>query len=216
LLKAMETRGYEIEVGEEKTQCLIDGAHVSFYLWETVKRSEHESTKEQRERPWTFEKWVFTPTGELVFTLDEYCLERKNWKDRKQSPLEDRLNDIVVGMITAAEIIRVKNLQHEQERQRRLEAERQREEIARQRRLEEERHQELETMAALWVRSRNLRLFLEECESSLANAGQLSSDCAEADWLSWACKYANSVDPLKSGRLYNVIQTHEGLIKSES
>jgi len=41
------------------------------------------------------------------------------------------MNGIVVGMITAAEMIRLKNLQYEQERQRRLEAERQRQEMER-------------------------------------------------------------------------------------
>lgn len=97
---------------------------------------------------------------------------------------------MVVGMITAAEMIRVKNLQYEQERQRRLEA---------------ERHPELETIAALWVKSRNLRLFLEECENSLSASAVAPSDDSQARWLRWALAYADSVDPLKSGEL----QTYE-------
>jgi hypothetical protein len=96
-----------------------------------------------------------------------------------------------------------------------LEAERQREEMKRHRRLEEERHQELETMAALWVRSRNLRSFLEECESSLSAASEASSDDSQARWLRWAVAYADLVDPFKSGRLDKIIQKHEGSISSE-
>jgi hypothetical protein len=204
LLKAFETRGLEIEVDEQKTQCLIDGERVKFYLWEMVKRSERERNKEQRERPSTFERWVFTPTGELVFVLDEYCLDRKNWKDKKQSPLEDRLNDIMVGMITAAEIIRIKNLQYEQERQRRLEAERQREEVERQRRLEAECRHELDAMVALWMKSFNLRQFVVECEKALSPDAKQPSDGSEVAWLAWAYSYADQIDPLKNGQFQKV------------
>jgi hypothetical protein len=215
LLKALEERGYKIEVGENKTQCLIDGELVGFYLWETVKRSEQEPTKEQRDKPSRFEKWVFTSTGELVFVLDEYCMGRRNWKDRKQSPLEDRLNEIVVAMITAAGIKRAQSLQYEQERQRRLEAQRQREEIERQRQLEAERRKELEAMAASWRTSLDLRLFLEECERSLSVSGNLPADGVQPRWLRWAMAHADRLDPLKSGQLYQVIQTHEESIKDE-
>ena len=216
LLKALEERGYKIEVGEDKTQCLINGELVGFYIWETVKRSEREPTKEQREKPWTFEKWVFTSTGELVLVLDEYCMGRRNWKDRKQSPLEDRLNEIVVAMITAAGIKRAQSLEFEQERQRRLEAQRQREEIERQRQLDAERRKELEAMAASWTTSRNLRLFLEECERSLSVSGNFSADSAQTRWLRWALAHADPVDPFKSGRLDAVIQTHEESTVSDS
>jgi hypothetical protein len=71
-------------------------------------------------------------------------------------------------MINAAEMIRVKSLQYEQEEQRRLEAERQREQMEWQRRLEEERHRNSRRIAALWVRSQNMRSFLQECERSLS------------------------------------------------
>lgn len=63
--------------------------------------------------------------------------------------------------------------------------------------------------AALWLKSRNLRSFVEECGRSLSLSGELPSDGAQARWLRWASAHADAVDPLKSGRLNKIIQTLE-------
>jgi hypothetical protein len=71
-------------------------------------------------------------------------------------------------------------------------------------------------MAALWVKSRNLRSFVEECESSLsASAAESPAVESQARWLGWASAYADSIDPLKSGRLHMIIQMFEESMKSE-
>jgi hypothetical protein len=76
----------------------------------------------------------------------------KELEDRKNKLLEDQLNDIVVGVFAAAEAIRLRNLERQQEERRQLEAERQRQELDRRRRAEAECRNELDTMAALWVK----------------------------------------------------------------
>jgi hypothetical protein len=212
LLKAIETRGGEVEVKDRDTLCIMNQAQVRFNLWEKVKRSERDLTAEEREKSYVPDRWIYTPTGEFKFTIDEWVVGRKSWTDKNQKPLEEQLNDIMVGLITASEIIHARDLEHEREERRRWEAERQRQEMERQRRLEEERHQELETMAALWVRSSNLRQFLLECEKALSIDGKLPPDGGEARWLRWAIAYANSIDPLKGQQLYKVIRREDGPI----
>lgn len=210
LIKALEKRDYSVEVTEQGTRCLINGEHVTFHLWEKVKRSEQQPTKEQRERSWTFNRWVYTPTGELSFVLDVPWAERKNWTDRKGKPLEDQLNDIVVGMVKASEAITVTHRKWEEDRQRAFEAEIRRQELEQQRRAEQERREELDSMAASWVKSRNLRSFLEACKSALSSSSDSGTE-RRAKWLDWASAYADSIDPLKEDRLHTVIQRNEGL-----
>ncbi len=69
-------------------------------------------------------------------------------------------------------------------------------------------------MAAMWMKSRNLRSFLKECERSLSASGELPADGSQTRWFRWALAYADSIDPLKSGRLYKSIQTYEGSIEA--
>jgi hypothetical protein len=83
LLIALEARGCKIEINERKTQCLIKGERVAFYLWEKVKRREREPSDGPRKGPWGFDKWVFEPTGELMFVIDDYWIAKKNWKTGK-------------------------------------------------------------------------------------------------------------------------------------
>jgi hypothetical protein len=205
LLEALEARSYKVKIDKGKTACLIDEERVHFYLWETAKRSEREPTEKEKAEPWRFDKWVFTPTGELTFVIDEPWAERKNWRDRKKKQLEEQLNDIVVGMFVAAEKLRLREIERREAEQHRLEAARQRQEIERQRKLEQERSNELETMMALWVRSRNLRSFLEECERSLSASAEAPSDDSQASWFRWARAYADSIDPLK-GQLFQTVK----------
>jgi hypothetical protein len=119
-------------------------------------------------------------------------------------------------MFAAGESIRLWNLERQQEERRKLKAERQRQELERKRRVEEERRNELDTMMALWVKSQNLRAFLEECERSLSPAAEAPSADSQARWFRWASAYADSIDPFRSGRLLKIIRPYEKAPKSES
>jgi hypothetical protein len=88
---------------EDGTVCNIGETQVPFYLWERVRRTERVLTEKEKEKPWWYKSHEFIPTGELVFTLDEYCVDRKNWADGKKKKLEDKLNNIVAGLFAAAE-----------------------------------------------------------------------------------------------------------------
>jgi hypothetical protein len=210
LIKAMEKRGYQVEndlnqnYGSGALTCkqprfLVNEERIRFFIREKVTRSEREPTAEEKKKPWMFDKWVYTPNDELTFTIDEYWIDKRNWKDRKNKPLEEQLNDIVAGLISASESLRVRRLEQEAEEQRRQEAALRRYELELRQQLEQERAAQLEAQCTAWLRSRNLRRFLRQCEVSLTNAGRLSPSNDAVRWLEWARAYADSLDPLQNG-----------------
>ena len=201
LLKAIETRSGEIKVKDRDTLCIMNQAQVRFSLWEEVKRSERELNKEERERSYVPDRWIYTPTGEFTFKIEEWEVGKKSWKDKKQKPLEDQLNDVMVGLITASKILRERDLERERKELLRLEQERQYEEMERLQQIEDQHREELDTMSDLWIKSVNLRQFLLECEKTLTTEAPILPEGNEARWLAWARAYANEINPLTSGRL---------------
>jgi hypothetical protein len=207
LLKAIEARGHQIE--KDSIRLSVNGEQIRFYIKEKVDRTEHEPTAAEKERSWQYDKWVYTPTGELTFTIDEVWVDRKNWRDSKNKPLENQLNDIVVGIISGAEVIRARRLEREAQLQRLREEELRRQELAVRQQLQRELVAELDRQCKLWEESRKLRQFLQVCEEALLKADRLSTDSDESRWLQWARSHAERIDPLQSGGLNRVIQKHQ-------
>jgi len=203
LIKALEARGCTVEA-EDGTVCNIGETQVPFYLWERVRRTERVLTEKEKEKPWWYKNYEFIPTGELVFTLDEYCVDRKNWADGKRRKLEDKLNNIVAGLFAAAEQLRLREIERREEEARRAETARKRAELEHQLRIQEERGKQLDVFVDSWIRSKNLRQFLKECEDALRlqNESRIPSD---EYWLRWARAYADHIDPTMNGSLEQIM-----------
>lgn len=208
LLKALEARGHSVEFakdGSGSTQVIVGKQKVRIRLSEKVNRTTREMTKEEKKNPPYFsELWVYTPSGKLTFELDEYTSEmgQKKWADKESSPLEEQLNDIMVGIFNTGEALRLRELRWQEEARLRREAELQQMEEDRRRREEEEQRKHLEAQAEIWVRSRNFRSFLEACEHKMIEQlGGVTPDSPEAEWLEWARRHADRLDPLKGNFL---------------
>jgi hypothetical protein len=209
LIKALEARGFSVELPKEgatPTRVVIGEEKVSFYLWEKDNRSEHVYTKEELSKPsyQRPDRWIFTLSGKLTFTIDEHWddYSKKNWKDKEGRPLEDQLNDVVVGLVTAAEALWRKRLEREEQERRRKEEATRRQEEERRRLEEEARRSTLEKQSERWTKCQNLRAFLIACQAELImRSGHLKLDGPEASWLRWAGNHADRLDPLKNGYL---------------
>jgi hypothetical protein len=208
LLRAIEARGGKIEVKSRQTLFVMNEVEVRFNLWEKVTRSERDLTKEERAGSYVRDRWIYTPTGEFTFTIEEWNVGKKSWKDKKEKPLEDQLNDIMVGLITASRIVRERGLEREREAIRQLEEERRREEMRRLQQIEDEHREELDTMADLWIKSVNLNQFLLECEKTLSTEAAILPEGIEARWLTWARACADELNPFTSGHLKAVLADH--------
>lgn len=203
LIKALEARGCKVEA-EDGTICRIGETPVPFHLWERVRRTERVLTEKEKEKPWWYKSYEFIPTGELVFTLDEFCVDRKNWTDGKKKKLEDKLNNIVAGLFAAAEQLRLREIERKEEEARRAEAARKRAELEHQLRIQEERGKQLDFFVDSWIRSKNLRQFLKECEDALRlqNEDRIPSN---EYWLGWSRAYADHIDPIQNGSLQKIM-----------
>jgi len=106
LLKALEARGHSVEFakdGSGSTQVIVGKVKVRIRLSEKVNRTTREMTKEEKKKPpYSSDLWIYTPSGKLTFEIDEYTSEmgQKKWADKETSPLEEQLNDIMVGIIS--------------------------------------------------------------------------------------------------------------------
>jgi len=203
LIRALEARGCTV-AADDGTVCNIGETKVPFYLWERVRRTDRVLTEKEKEKPWWYKNYEFIPTGELVFTLDEYCVDRKNWADGKKKKLEDKLNNIVAGLFAAAEQLRLREIERKEEEARRAEAARKRAELEHQLRIQEERSKQLDFFVDSWIRSKNLRQFLKECEDALRlqNEDRIPSN---EYWLRWSRAYADHIDPIQNGSLQKIM-----------
>lgn len=206
LAKAIESRDCSIKIMTESwpgTYIVVGEERVKVYLWEKVTRIEN------REPPrsgygWQRKPWVATPTGRLSFVIEDYSSDgaRKRWSDGKQQPLEKQLNDVMAGIWTIAEELRVKRALRKEAIQCDLEAQHRREEEERLRKEEECRRRALEMMAESWIKSQNLRAFLQAYENQIESSqGQIPPDSPDGRWLVWARLHADRLDPFKDGSI---------------
>jgi hypothetical protein len=101
LMQALEARGHGIKVHEDMAQAVVNGERVRFAVKEKVNRSER--TKKERAESREYEKWKYTPTGDLTLSISSWASGMKSkWKDIKDHPLEEQLNETLIGILKHA------------------------------------------------------------------------------------------------------------------
>lgn len=211
LMTAVEKLGFQIKVdtnnGKTFMHCTENGINVEFSLKESVKRSIHVQTEEERKareryalksRTNSSAKYPSIPyhdyTPSNVLTLVVGSWPSKTWKDTPRILLENRIADLVAGVIIVAQEMYV----NEQElKQRQLEQQRARERyefITKRREAEVARLKRLEDQAASWERAAKLRAFADAFEQNKQEKGDLTEQ--QVDWLGWVRAKADGLDPL--------------------
>jgi hypothetical protein len=210
LVKAIETRGFSVEIAKDdnrSTQAVVGAETVKIALWEEVRRSENPVPPPDAKDRW--KRWSFAPTGTLVLMIDHYGTDgaRKRWRDGKRRPLEEQLNDILVGIFTVAETKRAERLEVAEEERRCMEVRLRWERRERFRLAEEARRNALEDAASSWAKSRRLRDFLEACEARMKEEKDSPGREELGDqWLDWARRHADRLDPFQNGSVETLIR----------
>lgn len=198
VLKAMEARGYQVKVSRDywgkatRVYCTDVDAEVHISLSERYSRVERELTPAERKKPpYLIDNRLITvPSGKLIFRVQGRCVDTKLWNDKKLDPLEDRLNEVVAGITTKLESLRLEELAKKEAEQRRLDEQRRREE-------DQARRDKLHKDVAAWRGSEDIRAYLRAYEEQLLRQrGGLTPGSEEDLWLRWARRYADSLDPL--------------------
>ena len=212
LLKALEARGYKVSA----SGVTIEGELVSIRVIEKEDRTQHVPTAaelaEKQRYPWTrISDWDYAPNGRLSIYTDAYVWWRKDlrkrWSDGRTVRLEDRLNDVVVGLVAIGVTLR----QCAEERRREAEAwaeqERLRQELARQARMEKARRANLVASANSWALAERIRHLVVEVERRPLSSCSITSANVQ-EWIAWAARVADELDPLGTG-IDELLRKHE-------
>ncbi|MGH7510059.1 MAG: hypothetical protein ACREMZ_11385 [Gemmatimonadales bacterium] len=206
LLKACETRGWKVSVGsgdDRKSYVLVLGQRVPFGIREKLKKVKNEPVKPLRSGVSQFlsysPEYSTVPSGQLSLVVRESWGHsvRKSWDESESCPLEDRLNEFIVGLVARA-------VEEQEFERRRAENERERREAeeqlrAAQRRREEEaaRVRTLEQQAVDWNKSRQLMEYLNALRKQAEEQpGGIARGSDFTEWLAWATEYALGLNPV--------------------
>lgn len=214
LVRAVLDRGHRIEaVRAERYYGSHDRRTVVFTVCEERFRiSLREKTRmeklQEKERSWG-RNVRYVPKGEFELTLNGFgdTWARGTWKDRKRSPLEDRLNDVLITMIMHVDRTRRGRLaerRREEECRRQLEIEREQERL---RKIEQSRVDQLRELTVRWRSAGEIRAFIaavrEEAEERKVD---LTAGAPLTEWLTWADAYVRSLDPLDAANALPVFE----------
>jgi hypothetical protein len=208
LVKALETRGFDIAVKKEppfSTTVSVVDESIEFALNEDLNRTERKLTaaqiKDKEKHPWMYsrQEYDYSPNGILYLRIknDDSLNIRKTWSDGRRQRLEDCLNSFVGGLAKAAIAIKHLRTEREQRELRWQEEKRQREESERIRREDEEKMKTLDREVASWQRSQQIRSYIEAVKKwGIQKYGEIKPDSNLQQWLTWATKQADRLDPL--------------------
>jgi hypothetical protein len=202
LLRIFEMRKWPVGSDDGTLWVRIESERISFSITEPMKQRRVETTAEERKRSYYGEwKTVHEPSGELRLALDaQFMYPKKEWRDRPGGLLEDRLQDILVGVLTAFARLR------ERTRER---AEREAREIERQHRrwVEEGRVKRLVENRSAWELAQGLRAYVDAAAEALD-----PTRSGVSEWLAWCRAYADALDPLLNGATEQSIEDFVGRI----
>jgi len=161
-----------------------------------------ELAREKREYGYHAPRTTSIATGHLrvarLYTYGRYGgPPRRSWYDRKGTPVEDQIQEILLGCYEVALYIKTRRAMDEEEARQREEEERLREERLARQEGNAKLIKQLETDAGAWHRARYLRRYIRAARRRLAGevipVRYLES---MIDFLAWADRYVEQLDPL--------------------
>lgn len=210
LIQEMLGLGATVRVDNQTHETMLGYKGIEFRLSiaEHFKRIGHQETMEEMELrlnpkidpyfglPYSpdLPKYDYVASGVLTVTAGSW--PTKVWKDSASRLLEDRIQDMVVGMaVLAAEIRKRQNERAEAHRISELRRVHD-EEVTARRETELKRLKSVEAEAREWERARQLRSYAAAAEAKALRAGSLTAELE--GWLTWVRAKADWIDPLVS------------------
>lgn len=157
-------------------------------------------TDDERRKAWAEGRSPTSdPTGTLQLLIESWYSApiRKQWRDRKENPLENQIRSILVGFLVAAAFERERRLEREAEHRRRLIAEQKMAALEERRRKEREQFDALIREANAWEQAERIRRYVD---AQLAATGGADGNPIKDDvWIAWARNVAERIDPTSRG-----------------
>jgi hypothetical protein len=149
------------------------------------------------------DRYDYHPSDRLELTIKSYVYgSRKSWYDEVKQRLEYLLNSFVIGLVEGALKIEESKIKREREEQKRQEIIPMRQEKVRLIEEEKSRVRTLEMDAANWLKSQQIRSYVEALRNLvIQNEGEIAQGSEIEKWLIWASQQADRFDPLTKSPL---------------
>lgn len=206
LLKAFEKRGYGVQLKQHDrtwaTSVTVLGEKLEFGLIEHYRQIKRPPEPAKKKRDpyflYSYNQYDYYPSDMLELTIKSYvhgC--RKSWSDGVKQRLENLLNSFMIGLTEGALKIEEERKRRELEEQKRQEVMRIRQERARLIAEEKSRVRALEMEAANWLKSQQIRSYIEAVRNIVIQGqGEIMPGSETEKWLTWANQQADRIDPL--------------------
>lgn len=205
IIKATNNRGFTVAIdsGSRATTMTILDEVIELCLEERGQRVDYEPTpkelrKTERLKHRTYPLYKYVSSGQLVIKattrIDPWELVSS---DKKKSRMEMYLNEVIARLIKYALSVKERRLRREQEERERREREEHRQEMRRLIELEKVKLKELGEEVDTWHKSQRIRKYVDAArQSALAQHGRINPGSEMDEWLIWAEKQADRLDPL--------------------
>lgn len=211
VLRTSALHGFEFEIDKTRGITLFrkmdTNTNLEFTLTEQIRRTQHVMTPAEeraRKKYWErsrldaslsfphVQRYDYEPTGVLTLHMGRW--PKKSWKDTPTKNLEQRLGEIIVGIIALAAEACAKEREEARQQELRRQAAARYEFLVKRRTEEAGQFKSLETSANNWERAAKLRAFADAVENNAKTAGNLSVE--QVEWLAWVRAKADWLDPL--------------------
>jgi hypothetical protein len=174
---------------------------VEFSLKERQKQSRVALTPEEKRYSFGLERgWrqVLEPTGKLIFMIQSWLDSgmRKQWSDTGRNPLDQQLNDIIAGLMSAAGCLRRRRLDREEEERQRLEANRKRRELEALEREKEQALKRLTQRVNAWILAGQIREYVAAVRNVAPTSNYSVSPAELEKRITRVLRFADEIDPL--------------------
>jgi hypothetical protein len=223
IFNALEQRGYKLVIEPPYTH-MVQIAHGPDRLVVDVRERMQQvrrplTDKEHRERGflstgsrrWTQERHA---TGELVIGIHEVNTRAfsEQWRESEGGPLEERLNEIMVGVARRFEDLRERREQQELARKRQWEDDRRRYEQEQERKRETVRIRRLVQQAQDRHTAAEIRALVDAVQVNLTEVS--SGEPADfGRWREWALAHADRIDPLQDNDILDTRVSDQDLYR---
>jgi hypothetical protein len=195
--------GYKRRESKDHFAILVQGHPIGVQVRQDVNRNAHEPTarelvKADRDTWFRLPKYDYTPSERLSIQLSGRSEHRQSkWKDATKARLEELLPQILQEIelrAAAAEVARLAAIEAAEERRRQWELARKEAELEHR---ESYRAQVLGEQVDDWLRSRQIRDYLDAMQMSIATFDDPADAAAANEWLEWARHQTSTLDPLQ-------------------
>jgi hypothetical protein len=200
--KAFEERSWTY-AGTPSAGIVVDGEQVELQLSEGFESVQHVPTQQELRdhqrygRPTPQFDSVRSGSLQLSITNATYLGIRQKWADGRRQRIEQIIDRFIEGTKGAAEALKVRRLERQEQERKWAEEQRQRQERERVAAIEKVRGVILRQQASAYDEAQRLRAYIEAVK---ARADQEHDDQSDVHkWVKWAEEHVRRLDPLSVG-----------------